>query len=56
MPSSIVTMDKPVLDLKSCNIIFIILTCFHLTNFLGEEKFNALPPKNKADFQQPIFF
>ena len=24
-----------------CNIIFVILTCLHLTNFFGEEKFSA---------------
>ena len=30
-------------------IIFVILTCFHLTNFLGEEKFSWLPSKKLAD-------
>ena len=30
-----------------CNIIFVILTCFHLTNFFGEEKISWLPSKNK---------
>ena len=29
-------------------IIFAILTCFHLTNFFGEEKINWLPSKNKV--------
>ena len=29
------------------NIIFVILTCFHLANFFGEEKFSALPFINK---------
>ena len=31
-----------------CNIIFVILTCFHLTNFFGEEKISWLPSKNKV--------
>ena len=31
-----------------CNIIFLILTCFHLTYQFGEEKFSALPSKDKA--------
>ena len=31
-----------------CNIIFVILTCFHLTYYFDEEKFSALPSKDKA--------
>ena len=31
-----------------CNIMFVILTCFYLANCFGEEKFNALPSKNKV--------
>jgi hypothetical protein len=31
-----------------CNIVFVILTCFHLTNLFGEEKFSWLPSKNKV--------
>ena len=32
-----------------CNtIIFVILTCFHFTNFLWYEKFSWLPSKNKV--------
>ena len=31
-----------------CNIIFVILIWFHLTNFFGEEKFRWLPSKNKV--------
>ena len=30
------------------NIIFVILICFHLTNFFEEEKFSALPSRNKV--------
>ena len=30
------------------NIISVIMTCFHLTNFLGEEIFCALPFRNKV--------
>ena len=30
-----------------CNVIFVILTCFHLTIFFGEEKFSTLAFKNK---------
>ena len=33
---------------KVCNIIFVISTCFHLTNFFGEEKFSWLSSKNKV--------
>ena len=28
--------------------IFVILSCFHFTNFFGEEKFRWLPSKNKV--------
>ena len=31
-----------------CYIIFFILTCFHLTNYFGEENFSWLPSKNKV--------
>ena len=31
-----------------CNIIFVILICFHFTNFLWYEKFSWLPSKNKV--------
>ena len=34
---------KPAQDLS--NLVFGILTCFHLTNIFGEEKFIWLPPK-----------
>ena len=30
-----------------CNIIFVILTCFHATIFFGEEKFSWLASKGK---------
>ena len=30
-----------------CNTLFVILTCFHLTNFFGEERFSTQPSKNK---------
>ena len=31
-----------------CNIIFVTLTCFYFANFFGEEKFSALPSRNKV--------
>ena len=49
-----------------CSIIFVFLIRFHLTIFFGEEKFSALPFKNKvvdekklvqvANFYQPLWF
>ena len=41
--------------MQLCNINFVILTYFHLTNFFGKEKFSKLPFKNKvADLKKLV--
>ena len=38
-----------------CNIIFVIWTCFQLTNFFGEEKFSCVPSKDKVADERLYF-
>ena len=39
-----------------CNIIFVIITCFHLKKKFGKEKFSWLPSKNKVAFSEACKF